>query len=151
SAAATVNLADCEDSASAPPSAPGPSAAPGTPALDARLLMPSPAVPRDLQGLGKNGQSILAARAHVLEILATDNACTAWFRQGTANPAKAFQTLSFQLDSKTPGYVVERLNGTAPEAYLSPYVATVIQDGGEYQAVTINAEGAFFRPAAGVV
>src|SRR5215469_2596650 len=86
SAAATVNLADCEDSASDPPSASGPSAAPGAPALDARLLMPSPAVPRDLQGLGKNGQSILAARAHVLEILATDNACTAWFRQGTANP-----------------------------------------------------------------
>jgi len=104
-----------------------------------------------LQALGRKGRSILAARAYVLEILASENACTVWFREGAGDPAATFSTLSFNVDSKTVDYVIERTDDGRLEAFVNPYVAAVVQDGGEYQAIILNAGGAFFHSAAKVV
>jgi len=101
--------------------------------------------------LGKKGQSIAAARAKVLEILDSDNACTTWFRELEPDPAHTFRTLSFTVDAKGIDYVIERIDGSASRTFVNPYVATVLQGGGESQAVTLNAGGAFFRPSATLV
>jgi len=101
--------------------------------------------------LGKKGQSISAARARVLEILDTDNGCSAWFRGGDPNPARVFRTLSFEVDSKAPGSVLEVTANGSSESFVSPYVALVTQAGGEYQTITLNGNGAFFRPTATLV
>jgi hypothetical protein len=100
---------------------------------------------------GKNGQSIFGARARVLEILEAGNACTAWFRDREPNPARLFRTLSFTVDSKAIAYVIERRDTDNSGFFVSPYVATVVQDGGEFQSVSLNAAGAFFRPSATLV
>lgn len=104
-----------------------------------------------LTSLGKKGQSITAARTRVLEILEADNACAAWFRKLDPDPARTFRTLSFAVDEKAIDYVIERSGGGVGREFVNPYVATVLQDGGEFQAVTLNAGGAFFRPSATLV
>jgi hypothetical protein len=100
---------------------------------------------------GKKGQAILAARSRALDVLGTENACSEWFRQAQRDPSAAFRTLLFDVDPKAIDYVIERMNGGKSEFFENPYVATVVQDGGEYQTITINAGGAFFRPSASLV
>jgi hypothetical protein len=100
---------------------------------------------------GKKEQSIFAARSRALDVLGTENACSEWFRQAHRDPAAAFRTLSFSVDPKAIDYVIERIHGGKSEFFENPYVATVVQDGGEYQTVTLNAGGAFFRPSASLV
>jgi hypothetical protein len=100
---------------------------------------------------GKKGQSIAIARSRVLDILGAENACTDWFRQADRDPVGMFRTLSFAVDSKAVDYVIEQMNNGKSELFVNPYVATVVQDGGEYQTITINAGGAFFRPAASLI
>jgi hypothetical protein len=104
-----------------------------------------------LGSFGKKGQSILGARARVLEILAAGNACTAWFRDRAPDPAQLFRTLSFTVDRKAIDYVMERTGSGSSGVFVNPYVATVVQDGGEFQNVALNAGGAFFRPSATLV
>jgi hypothetical protein len=93
----------------------------------------------------------VAARAGVLAILGSENGCRDWFQGADANPAHVFRTLTFRLDAKAVDYVVESRRGDKVEAWLNPYVATALQNGGESQVVTLNARGAFFRTAANVV
>ena len=104
-----------------------------------------------LVALGKKGQSIAAARAKVLEILDSNNACTAWFQKREPDPAHIFRTLSFSVDAKSAEYVIERMEGGGNSTFVNPYVATVVQGGGEFQTVTLNAAGAFFHPSATLV
>lgn len=141
-AAARLGLPGCDGSASESRGALARTAA--TPVV--RSLGPlSPGIP------GKRGQSISSARSRVLDILGAENACSEWFRQGDHNPARFFQTLSFAVDSKAIDYVIERMDGGKSQFFVNPYVATVVQDGGEYQTITINAGGAFFRASASLI
>ena len=103
------------------------------------------------EAFGKSGQSILAARAGVLGILDSENGCTEWFRKADGKPASVFRTLTFTLDAKAVDYIIERTKDDKVEAWLNPYVATALQNGGESQVVTLNARGAFFRTSANVI
>lgn len=105
----------------------------------------------EIEAVGKKGHSILAARAAVLNILDSENACTEWFRRGDVNPARVFRTLTFTLDDKGVDYVIESTKDNRVEAWFNPYVATAMQNGGESQVVTLNKEGAFFRASANVI
>lgn len=140
--AARLDLPGCDEPVAAGRDAlartPTPVAVPATP-----LLGP--------EAQGKKGQSISAARSRVLDVLSGENACSEWFRQGDRDPAGFFRTLSFAVDSKAVDYVIERMNNGQSEYFVNPYVATVVQDGGEYQTITLNAGGAFFRPSASLV
>ena len=108
------------------------------------------AVEADLRTMGKPGQKILLARKRVLEILETENGCTAWFREKDANPAATFGTLNFVLDRQGEGRVLETRDASALHVYRSPYVAKVMQEAGAYATVTLNLRGAFFIPLAQV-
>jgi hypothetical protein len=104
-----------------------------------------------LETLGKKGQSIFGARARVLEILEAGNACSAWYRDRDPDPARLFRTLSFTVDNKAIDYVVEQRDSGSSKVFIHPYVANVVQEGGEFQNVALNAGGAFFRQAANLV
>lgn len=108
-------------------------------------------LPPGLGTLGKKKQPILAARARVLEILESENACTEWFRTRNPNPAAVFRTLSFEVDSKAVEYVVKRQETPTTAFFVNPYVANVTQGGGEFQTITLNAGGAFFRLSATLI
>ena len=105
----------------------------------------------DLNTMGKQGQSILRARDKVLEILQAQNACTDWYRTKSSDPAAVFRTLTFSVDRKGDGFVRRTPATEGIEMIRNPYVASVEQDGGPNSTVTINANGAFFYPAANVV
>jgi hypothetical protein len=112
---------------------------------------PRDLVQEDLAAMGKAGQKILRARDRVLEILQTENACSAWFREKDSNPADTFRTLSFAADRKGEEFVLESKNPGDMNIFRSPYVARVFQGDGSYATITINMTGAFFSPMARVV
>jgi hypothetical protein len=109
------------------------------------------AVRQDLNTMGKRGQKILQARDKVLEILQTDNACSEWYRTKDADPAATFRTLTFSIDLKGENYTVETWKPDDLTIFHNPYVASVLQAMGAKSTVTINGNGAFFFPMAGVV
>jgi hypothetical protein len=123
--------------------------------LETAAITPCPAssdiVRDDLNTMGKQGQSILHARDKVLKILEAENACTDWYRTKNSDPAAVFRTLTFSVDRNGDGFVRKTPESEGVELIRSPYVASVEQDGGPYSTVVINANGAFFYPAANVV
>jgi len=96
------------------------------------------------------GQKVSLARARVLEILQSGNACTEWYRTKDADPVTTFRTLSFDVDRNGPSYVVETKDLGDLTVYHNPYVARVIQGDGSYATITLNGHGAFFSAMANV-
>jgi hypothetical protein len=107
-------------------------------------------VKNDLAALGRDGQKLLAARERVLEILQQPNDCSAWFEQHDADTVETFRTVNFFIDRNGVDYISEVKQRSSSSILFNPYVARAIQEGGSYQTITINAEGAFFQPQAPV-
>lgn len=105
-------------------------------------------VREDLFSKGKEGQKILHARDRVLEILQSENSCSAWFRGKDAKPSATFATLHFETDHKGEDVVRESKGPKGLTIFRYPYVAKVIQADGSYGTITINARGAFFSALA---
>jgi hypothetical protein len=103
-----------------------------------------------LASMGKPGQKILRARERVLEILQTENACSAWFREKDPNPADTFRTLSYVVDRQGEEFILESKDPGGMTIFRNPYVAKVFQGDGRNATITINAKGAFFSPMASV-
>jgi hypothetical protein len=108
-------------------------------------------VQANLDAMGKSGQKISRAREKVLEILGTENSCSAWFREKDSNPAATFRTLRFELDRHGEELIRESRDSGPFYIFRNPYVARVIQGDGPYGTVTINLKGAFFSTAAQIV
>jgi hypothetical protein len=99
----------------------------------------------ELSLLGKAGARIAQARAEVLSILHSENACTAWFETKDAAPADTFRSLSYSIDWRGPQDISQWEPQSQILIWRQPYVAQATQDGGPYTAITVNANGAFFR------
>jgi hypothetical protein len=108
-------------------------------------------VKSELATLGKDGQKLLRARERVLEILGETNSCSAWFQSLDRDSLETFRTLSFFIDRKGINYIAEVRQNGSDSLLFNPYVASVIQAGGSYQTVTVNAEGAFFQAQTAVL
>jgi len=104
-----------------------------------------------LESIGKPGRKILRAREKVLEILETENACSAWFREKDPNPAATFRTLTYVVDRQGEEFILQSKTPDNMTIFRNPYVAKVFQGDGRYATITINARGAFFSPIANVV
>jgi hypothetical protein len=118
----------------------------GTGCKDAKDL-----VEANLDAMGKAGQKISRAREKVLEILGTENACSAWFRGKDSNPAATFRTLRFELDLHGEEFIRESTDIGPVNLFRNPYVARVFQGDGPHATVTLNPKGAFFSAMARVV
>lgn len=112
---------------------------------------PSDVVQKDLVAMGKTGQKILRARDRVLEILQTENGCSAWLRQRDADPAATFRTLTYVVDRHGEEFVHVWKDSPSQLTYRDPYVATVGQDTGAFATITLNAGGAFFQAQTGAL
>ncbi len=112
---------------------------------------PRDLVQEDLVSGGKRGKKILRARERVLEILQSENACSAWFREKDANPAATFRTLRFEVDLKGVDFVLESREPDSMRIFHDPYIASVVQDSGAYATVSLNPNGAFFRAEARLI
>lgn len=105
----------------------------------------------DLNTMGKKGQIILRARDKVLDILQTENVCSAWYRTKDPSPAATFRTLTFALDSDGDVYVRAIPESGGMLLIRNPYVARVMQAGGVNSTITINVNSAFFFSIANMV
>jgi hypothetical protein len=103
-------------------------------------------VPAELSALGKPGQKIARAREEVLDILRTQNVCAEWFSSKGKHPAATFQSLNFSLDLHGPRDIFKSAREESFVVVRQPYVAQATQDGGAHTTITINANGAFYRP-----
>jgi hypothetical protein len=103
-------------------------------------------VPAELSALGKPGQKIARAREEVLDILRTQNVCAEWFSSKGEHPAATFQSLNFSLDLHGPRDILKSAREESLVVVRQPYVAQATQDGGAHTTITINANGAFYRP-----
>lgn len=103
-------------------------------------------VPAELSALGKPGQKIARAREEVLDILRSQNVCTEWFRSKGERPAATFQSLNFLLDLHGQQDIFKSAREESLFVVWQPYVARATQDGGAHTTITINVNGAFYRP-----
>ncbi len=110
---------------------------------DSALSSPNAATPAT-----GDSNSPCDTRDRVLEILQTENACSAWFREKDSNPAATFRTLNFEIDRNGEDRVRESKVSGGMTVFRSPYVARVMQADGSYGTITINTKGAFFSPMA---
>jgi len=100
--------------------------------------------------LGSRGLLIEQARQHVLAILATENSCSAWFREVNPNAAAIFDSLEFALDDGPKNVVI--LKSTSGEVlFKHPYSAGVPENAGHDATVLLNANGPFFTSAADIL
>jgi hypothetical protein len=112
---------------------------------------PRDLVQENLAAMGKTGEKIQRAREKVLDILQTENACSAWFREKDADPAATFRTLSYEVDRRGEDVVHASKDAEFQNIFRDPYVAQVGQDTGAFAAIRLNAGGAFFHAMATTV
>lgn len=103
-------------------------------------------VPAELAALGKAGKKIARAREEVLGILRSQSVCSEWFRSKGERPEDTFQSLNFLLDLGGQQDIFKSVREESLFVVRQPYVARATQDGGAHTTITINANGAFFRP-----
>lgn len=103
-------------------------------------------VPAELTSLGKPGVKIARAREEVLKILRSENTCTEWYETKDRNPAETFQSVNFLLDPRGQRDIFAYLKDQSTIVMRQPYVARATQDGGANTTITINVNGAFYRP-----
>lgn len=98
----------------------------------------------DLADLGKRGQIIARVREQVLQILETENGCSAWFQKVDSDPAATFRSARFVVDENGQKEVYAvKLPGDF-ELLKHPYVASSIENAGRNAVIQLNANGAFF-------
>jgi hypothetical protein len=103
-------------------------------------------VSAELSSLGKPGVKIARAREQVLKILRSENGCTEWYETKARNPAETFQSVNFSLDPHGARDIFASIKDQATVVMRQPYVARATQGGGPYTTITINLNGAFYRP-----
>jgi hypothetical protein len=108
-----------------------------------------PVHPR-LLALGPRGLLIDQARQLVLAILASENSCSAWFREADPDAAAIFESLDFSLNDGPKDVVT--VKSASGEIFLKhPYSARVPENAGPNAIVLLNANGPFFVSAADIL
>ena len=121
----------------------------GTPA--AGLGSGGERIQRALLAMGRPGETISRVRDQVLNILQTENGCTAWFREADADPTGAFRSVDFALEENGPSYIFAKKEIGQAEILKHPRVASSKQDAGRNTTILLNANGAFFKRASAVL
>jgi hypothetical protein len=101
--------------------------------------------PEELKDIGEEGTTIARVRQATLEILESENNCSAWFRHFDPDVSATFRSLNFSVDEDGSDRVIKERNDRGVWIEHGPYIARTRQNAGPRATVTINANGAFFR------
>jgi hypothetical protein len=101
--------------------------------------------PEELRDIGQEGTTIARVRQAVLEILESENKCSAWFRNSDPDVSATFRSLNFSVDEEGSNRVIKEQNDRGAWIEHGPYIASTGQNTGPGTTVTINANGAFFQ------
>lgn len=115
----------------------------------AAAARPDPVLLR-LLSLGARGADIAQAREDVIDILRTENSCSAWFRQVDPDTLAVFESLDITLFDG-PKFVAAIKTQGGPTTFMHPYSAAVQENGGNKAVIQLNANGPFFASVADVL
>jgi hypothetical protein len=101
--------------------------------------------------LGKPGLTVALARDDVIQILQSNNSCSAWFQEVDPNAASTFASLKFIIETNGPQEVLGVRSHSGEMLLKHPYSARAMQNAGRNSIVVLNAKGAFFVPFAVVL
>ena len=104
-----------------------------------------------LLAMGKPGLTVVQAREHVIEILQSQNSCSAWFREADQDAASTFASLKFVIETDGPKEVLGLPSYSGEMLLKHPYSARALENAGANSYVVLNAKGAFFVHAAPVL
>jgi len=99
----------------------------------------------ELAAMGRHGASIIRARDDVLAILQTENGCSAWFEEESADTADVFRSLPYELVEGENATTVHMSQGFTAERWKNPWAAMAFEDGGKNSTIQLNTNGAFFK------
>jgi len=99
----------------------------------------------ELAAMGRHGASIISARDDVLAILQTENGCSAWFEEASADTADVFRSLPYELVEGENATTVHMSQGFTAERWKNPWAAMAFEDGGKNSTIQLNTNGAFFK------
>ncbi len=105
----------------------------------------------ELSALGKRGDTIIRARAQVLDILQNGSACTAWLHETDPDAAEVFRSLHFELEREGPSYVYSMMDTQHRQLYKHPWAARSMENAGQNSTIVLNANGPFFNRTSVVI
>ena len=93
--------------------------------------------------MGEPGLTVTQARDRVIEILQSQNSCSAWFQEADPDVAFTFGSLKFVIENG-PQWVLSWPSREREMVFKHPYAAKVVVKGEGKSIVILNAKGAFF-------
>lgn len=101
--------------------------------------------------MGQPGLTISLARERVIEILESENSCSAWFQKVDPDAAATFASLKFIIDANGPQYIVGWRSDSGEMLFKQPYSAKARENTGRNSVVILNANGPFFTRTTSVL
>jgi hypothetical protein len=99
---------------------------------------------------GKEAVAIAHAASAVLDILRSNNSCSAWFAKSDPSIVEIFVSLQFWIERDGPGHITKERGDHGDWIERGPYVARTSESTGRGTNIAINAHGAFFQNKAEV-
>lgn len=103
-----------------------------------------------IRASGNEAVAIARAASAVLNILQSNNSCSAWFAKSDPSFVETFATLQFWIERDGPGHITKEHGDRGNWVEHGPYVARTSESTGRGTNVAINAHGAFFQNKAEV-
>jgi hypothetical protein len=98
----------------------------------------------ELSQLGSRGNLIAHVRQQTLEILESDNACSAWFDEAEPAAAGVFRSLHYDLDTDGEADIYSVRDNFGDLFFKHPWGAKSVEGAGRNSVVELNANGPFF-------
>jgi len=101
---------------------------------------------RELSALGQRGSVIAHVREVTLDILQSDNTCSAWFEEADPNVAEVFRSLHYDLDASGTADIYSSRDKFGELLFMHPWGARSREYAGRNSFIQINGNGPFFVP-----
>lgn len=108
-------------------------------------------VSRELSALGVHGALIAQVRQETLEILQTDNTCSAWFQEADPTGADVFRSLHYYVDANGTADIHSIRDKFGDLYLMHPWGARSREYSGKDSFILINGNGPFFNSRSRVV
>ena|SRR5579862_453246 len=104
-----------------------------------------------LARVDKRLDTIKQVRAQTLEILRSENSCSAWFQEVDGDPAGVLTSLHYAIEKGLPLHVSRMADGRGGYRFKQPWVARSSENAGRNSLIELNVTGAFFNPVSSLM
>jgi len=98
----------------------------------------------ELSQLGSRGDLIVRARQQTLEILQSENTCSAWFEEVEPDIVGVFRSLHYEVDANGEADIYSVRDQLGDLFFKHPWGAMSVEGGGKNSFIELNGNGPFF-------